>query len=316
MITLRYLATGMSYKSLEFDFRVAQSTVSLFVPAVCKAIYQEYRHELFQLLGTPDQWQDVDKKFGSRWNFHHCCGAIDGKHIQIRKSNKTGSEYFNYKGYFSIILLAIVDADYRFLWCCTGAAGSASDAGVFNGSRIKVALEEDTLGLPEPDPLPGDDRDTPYFLVGDDAFALRKYMMKPFSSRGLADKERLFNYRLSRARRVVENVFGILAHRWRCLLTCMHQDPGKVGPIVEGCLTLHNLMKMRNPVFNGNEVDREDDNGNVIPGSWRDHVQLTDTEGAVAGRPNYEGKLIRNYLMDYYNSPQGSVPWQDRMLNL
>ena len=94
VITLRYLATGMSYKSLEFNSRVAHSTVSLFVPAVSQAIYEEYRHELFQLPATPDQWRDVAKRVGSRWNFHHCCGAIDGKHIETRKPNKSGSEYF------------------------------------------------------------------------------------------------------------------------------------------------------------------------------------------------------------------------------
>ena len=77
--------------------------------------------------------------------------------------------------------LAIVDAAYKFIWCNTGAAGSASDhAGVLNGSRLRTSLEEERIAFPDPEPLPGDDRDMPYFLVGDDAFVLRKWMMKPY----------------------------------------------------------------------------------------------------------------------------------------
>lgn len=128
VITLRYLATGNSYKSLEYDFRVANSTISLFIPQVCQAIYDEYKEEVFTMPEDTDGWREVANKFSTRWNFHHCLGAIDGKHIEIRKPRKTGSIYYNYKGYFSIILLVIVDADYKFLWCNIGAPGSASDA--------------------------------------------------------------------------------------------------------------------------------------------------------------------------------------------
>ena len=316
VIKLRYLATGNSYKSLEYSFRVSNCTISLFVPQVCSAIYNEYREELFGLPENSAQWRALAEKFGSRWNFHHCCGAIDGKHIEIKRPAHSGSEYFNYKGYFSVILLAVVDADYKFLWCCTGGSGSASDAGVFNGSRLKTALEEDRLSFPDPCPLPGDDEDIPYFFVGDDAFALRKHMMKPFSARSLSDSERIFNYRLSRARRVVENAFGILAQRWRCILGCMHQHPVNVVKVVEACTTLHNLIRTRQPRLQAREVDQEDDQGNIVPGAWRANVQLTEIDAATRGRPNYEGKKIRNYLMDYYNSDIGRVAWQDRIVNM
>lgn len=317
VITLRHLATGASYKSLEYNFRVSSSAICKFVPEVCKAIYNEYRQEMFAMPQDQDQWRDVAKQYGSRWNFHHCCGAIDGKHVEIKKTAHSGSEYYNYKGYFSIILLAVVDADYRFIWCCAGAPGSASDAGVFNGSRLKEALEKETLQLPDPDPLPGDDKDLPYFLVGDDAFGLRKYMMKPYSCRFLEVPERIFNYRLSRARRVVENVFGILAHRWRCLLNCMQQEPPNAICIVEGCITLHNILRTRLPCLQLAEVDREDALGNVTPGVWRDTANMQDADlDAIGGRPNDEGKTIRNYLREYYNSDVGRVPWQERILDL
>ena len=187
---------------------------------------------------------------------------------------------------------------------------------MFNGSRIKTALEEDQLSIPNPSPLPGDDRDIPFFLFGDDAFAPRKYMMKPFSVRDLSHSQRIFNYRLSRARRVVENAFDILTQRWRCILSCMHQHPVNVVKVVEACTTLHNLISTRITLLQANEVGREDDQGNVVPGAWCANIQLTDTDAMAAGRPNFEGKQIRNYLMDYYNSDIGRLPWQDRIVNM
>ena len=108
---------------------------------------------------------------------------------------KCGSLYYNYKGYFSVILMALVDANYKFIWVSVGANGSASDAQVFNHSELRTMLEENNLGLLDADTLPGDDRNTPFLLIGDDAFPLRTWMLKPYSRRNLTDDERIFNYR-------------------------------------------------------------------------------------------------------------------------
>ena len=139
-------------------------------------------------------------------------------------------------------MMAIVDADYKFIWVIVGSYGSSSDGQIFNNSELRPMLEEGTLGLPPPSPLPHDDRDTPYFLIGDDAFPLKPWMMKPYSRRHLDHDERIFNYRLSRARRVVENAFGILAMRFQILLGTMQQLPETVDSIVLACTTLHNLL--------------------------------------------------------------------------
>lgn len=233
--------------------------------------------------------------------------------MKIRKPIKSGSLFFNYKGFFSIIILAVVDAEYKFLWCNVGANGSAADAGVFNNSRLMPALENDELGFPQPDPLPEDDHNMPYFLIGDDAFSLRKWMMKPYSHRGLTHRQRIFNYRLSRARRVVENAFGILANRWRCLLTTLQLQPDNAREVVNGAITLHNLLLTR---FPGTpiDVDKEDDDGHIIPGAWRNNVELTDTQVVGGIRVTREGKRQKNYLCDYYNSQVGSLPWQESMV--
>ena len=137
--------------------------------------------------------------FSNRLNFHHCLGALDGKHIKKDEvSNRGGSLYYNYKGFHSVIL---VDADYKFMWVDVWSNGCAGDAQVFNCGQLREAIETESLNFPPPEPLPNDDKDMPYFIIGDDAFALKRWMMKPFSLKNMTRHQRIFNYRLSRARR-------------------------------------------------------------------------------------------------------------------
>jgi len=114
LLTLRYLATGDSYKFLAYSFRVAFNTISIFIPEVCQVIIYEYSSEVLVCPNTPDGWKEVAFGFQNRWNFPHVIGAIDGKHTAIRKPMNSGSYYYNYKGFFSIVLLAVVDTDYKF----------------------------------------------------------------------------------------------------------------------------------------------------------------------------------------------------------
>ena len=196
-----------------------------------------------------------EERFRNRWNVPHADGALDGKHIDIRKPWKLGSEYFNYKGYFSLVLLSLVDTEYKFLGVNykgyfslvllslvdteykflginVGASGSSSDAQIFNCSKLKRRIENGTLGLPPPEPLGPGEPDLYYFLLGDDTFALMPWLVKPYSRRQLTREERIANYRISRGRRVVENAFGILASRFRVLLMTMEQMPKVVRDIV------------------------------------------------------------------------------------
>lgn len=316
-ITLRYLATGDSYQTLCFNFRVAHNTISRFIPEVCEAIVEEYGGEVFHTPANPQEWRQVADQFSQRWNLPHCCGAIDGKHIAIRQPRGSGTLYHNYKGFFSIVLLALVDGDYKFLWADVGANGSSSDCGVFNRSALEPALRTGTIGFPDPEPLRHDDRDIPYFLAGDDAFPLRPYMMKPFPDKYLSREQRIFNYRLSRGRRVVENAFGILANRFRCLLSTMGQRPQTVKKITKACLCLHNLMRIRYPTLQNNDLDHEDGEHQVVPGAWRNAAVMHEV--AVAGRgPRLTGpaRAQRVYLMKYFNDPVGRVDWQDAAIDM
>ena len=124
-----------------------------------------------------------------------------------------------------------------------GASGSSSDAQIFNRSKLKRRIENRTLRLPPLEPLGPGGPDLHYFLLGDDAFALMLWLIKPYSRRQLTREERIANYRISRWKRVVENSFGILVQRFRVLLTTMEQRPKVVRDIVLTCVVLHNMLR-------------------------------------------------------------------------
>ena len=136
-IALRYMASGDSYMSLSYNYRVAPNTISDLVPVTCDAIIQEYLEEVMTCPSTPEEWKQVAQVFSDKWNFHHTCGAIDGKHVAIKCPPNGGTLYFNYKKFYSIVLMALVDANYRFLYVSLGANGSASDGGVFKECSLK-----------------------------------------------------------------------------------------------------------------------------------------------------------------------------------
>ena len=201
-----------------------------------------------------------------RWQFLNCLGVLDGKHIRMRKPKNGGSLYYNYKKFHSLVLMALVDADYKFIWYDIGAAGSRHDSGIFKQTELYEFLRSGECGVPPPRCMPGDDRPMPFSIAGDDAFALEEWLMKPFPSMNLTLEERIFNYRLSRARRVVENAFGIMAQRFRCLLFERLQTPENIEVITEACVILHNMMRTSYPPLEDNEVNRELPDGSIVPG--------------------------------------------------
>ena len=128
---------------------------------------------------------EVDSVFQRRWNIPHAMGALDGKHIPIKCPRRGGSLYHNYKGFHLIVLLALVDGDYKFLWVDLGAAGSSSDAQIFKHSDLRHEIEDGTIGFPESQSLVDDGPKVNYFILGDNAFHLKLWLMKPCSRHGM-----------------------------------------------------------------------------------------------------------------------------------
>ncbi len=119
---------------------------------------------------TEAEWLQIADIFSSLWNIHNCLGVMDGKPIAIKCPKGGGSFYFNYKKFHSIVLMALVDADYKFIWIDVGANGCVSDAQIFNSSELYECIESCDIGLPADAPVPNDGRPTPFFIISDDVF--------------------------------------------------------------------------------------------------------------------------------------------------
>jgi len=114
-LTLRYLATGETFRSLEFQFRLSRKVISLGINDVCNAIVEKLGAKYLSTPKTEPEWTEISDKFNARWNFSNGIGALDGKHIVTKQPIKSGSHYRNYKGTDSIVLMALVGPEYEFL---------------------------------------------------------------------------------------------------------------------------------------------------------------------------------------------------------
>ena len=173
------MATGDSYISIAYNFRVGRQTVSCIVDNTCEAIWNNL---VAKYMPVPDEekWRNIANDFQEKWNFPNCLGAIDGKHVQVQSSAFSGSRYFNYKSFFSIVLMAISDANYRFIFLDVGDYGRNSDGGVFSHSSFGKALNAGDLALPTNKALPGTDVALPYVFVANAAFPAGIHLMRPY----------------------------------------------------------------------------------------------------------------------------------------
>lgn len=266
---------------------------------------------------TQQQWTEVALKFEQLWNFPHCIGAVDGKHVNMIAPPKSGSTFYNYKGFHSIVLMAVVDAEYKYLYIDVGCNGRISDGGVFSKCSLQQALDKNDLNLPTPRPLPGREVNIPFLLVSDDAFRMQTNLLKPYPGRSLSAGQRIFNYRLSRARRIVENVFGIMTKRFEVFSRPIKLNADKTTRVTLACCALHNFLVTKNPNYTATLVDHFDEHGNLVPGA-RANDSLSISELAVEEIPSSyicnEAKAIRQEFENYFMSPIGELPWQYKLL--
>lgn len=196
---------------------------------------------------TTEIWEQSAKGFEDVWQFPNCIGSIDGKHITIKCPNKTGSNHFCYLNKFSIVLMAIVGPDYRFICVDIGGYGKNSDGGIFDSSNMGQRFEAGLMNIPKDKPLPGQNESCSHVLIGDEAFALKPYLMRPFPYRQsrLNPRKENYNIRLCKARRVVENAFGILVQKWRIFFRPIATEVETTILIVKTACVLHNFLRAK-----------------------------------------------------------------------
>ncbi|KAL3189177.1 hypothetical protein MRX96_003309 [Rhipicephalus microplus] len=187
--------------------------------------------------------------------------------------------------------------------------------GIFKESSFGRDLSKGRLDIPAVGTLPGTSTCLPYAFMGDEAFQLRKNFMRPYPAKCLNDTMRIFNYRLSRARRCAENAFGITAARWRIQLRTIYVQPSHVDFVVKAACVLHNFLTLYNPHAH-QFLDREDSFRNVVGGRWRHGVQHVPDNSffamAQTQARNYDADAgaARRLFASYFSSTAGQVPWQ------
>ncbi|KAL1429142.1 hypothetical protein MTO96_016587 [Rhipicephalus appendiculatus] len=184
----------------------------------------------------------------------------------------------------------------RYLATDIGAPGSHGDAGIWQTTELQQDIEKKRANLPVCVKVAASpDMHLPPVFVGDDAFPLGENLMKPFGGSSLTDDQKIFNYRLSRARRVAENAFGILSNRFRCLHTVINASPERVVQLVRAVCVLHNFLS--------NDVPVTGEAASLPPSNVLHRLQ------ASRGRTNAFGASVRERMCEHFKN-RGAVPWQ------
>ncbi|XP_053875501.1 uncharacterized protein LOC128832278 [Malaclemys terrapin pileata] len=199
-MTLWKLATPDSYRLVGNQFGVVKSTVGAAVIQVANAI----KDLLISKLVTLGNVQVIVDGFAAM-GFPNCGGAIDGTHIPILSPEHQATEYINRKGYFSMLLQALVDHKGHFTNINVGWPGKVHDARIFRNSGLFQKLQEGTFFLDQK--ITVGDVKMPIVILGDPAYPLMPWLMKPYTG-SLDSSQDLFNYRLSKCQMVVECAFG------------------------------------------------------------------------------------------------------------
>lgn len=287
----------MNFGDLEFDFHVSRKTIPLIVKETCEAIWNGLHH---QEMPTPDNemWLRKAKEFNEITNYPHCIGAVDGKHVRLQCPPNTGSLYYNFKKFNSIVLMAVCDAKYYFTAIDVGAYGREGDSSIFKNSNFYKRLVSGQLDIPQDQCLPTNTQHpnspkVPHVFLGDEAFGLSRHVLRQYPSKNLTVEKKIYNYRHCRARRTVECSFGILSNKWRVLHSCILVNPDFATVIVKCCCVLHNFVRRRD--------------GYIFEDSLSCDMANLDDITAVGGRCN--AIQIRDIFCDYFNGP-GALPWQ------
>lgn len=300
-------------------YRIGESTARAIIKETTKAISSVLLPKILQPPSVAD-FMRISAGFLEKWNFPNCLGSFGGKHCVIQALSRSGSLYHNYKKTFSIVLMAACDSNYKFTLVNIGSYGSQNDAGIFYESEFGSMLRSQKLNvLRKKEKLPGSNETAGYFFIGDEGFPLSMNLMRPYSGRNLNENKNIFNYRLSRARRTIENAFGILVSRWRVLRKpiCMH--PNTVDSIILSTICLHNFLKSfeeqqsatYNRVYCPPNFTDVENNGDVINGAWRENdVHIQGIQPCNACRATIEAYEQRDKFTNYFLTSEGEIPWQ------
>lgn len=166
-LTLWYLATNTDYRTIGHLFSVSKAIVCMVTKEVCAAIV---RVLLPRYIRVPigDELKNVVEGFKDELGFPQCAGAVDGTHIPIISPEECPVDYFNRKGFHSIVMQGMVDHLGRFMEVYIGWPGRVHDARVFVNSSLYKRGQDGTLFLDWKETICG--KEVPLLVLGDLSF--------------------------------------------------------------------------------------------------------------------------------------------------
>ena len=216
-ICLYRLARGDYYYTLS---EMSDLGIATIQGIVCEAIVHNLWHDAISV-HFPSSEEHMKEKIidmEERWQFPCCWSAVDGCHISIKCPDggaEAAKEYHNFKNFYSVILMGLVNAKYRFVWASVGFPGNSHDSIILQSTQVWKDITQNNI-IPSISKMIGGVKVGP-LIVADSAFPCTTWIMKPFTHATLVPEERNFNYRLSRARTVTEAAYGRLKGRFRVL---------------------------------------------------------------------------------------------------
>lgn len=285
-VTLWKLATNVEYRTIGALFGIGRSTVGNVVLETCAAISE---HLLPKYVTIPEgaKLRELVDGYEGRWGFPQAVGAIDGTHIPIIRPLHSAADYYNRKGYYSILMQAMVDYRGIFMDIHIGWPGKVHDARVFANSSLYRKAQAGTLFPNWTKTIGG--VNVPLLILGDSAYPSLPWLIKAYHEHpNMSAAQKNFNYLQSRSRMVVENAFGRLKGRWRILLKRNDCHVSSVINMVATCVVLHNIC----------ELFKDD----CLP-EWTVEEPITSTPSQSSHTQVTAGSatIIRDAIKDYLN---------------
>ncbi|XP_030042759.1 protein ANTAGONIST OF LIKE HETEROCHROMATIN PROTEIN 1 [Microcaecilia unicolor] len=284
-MTFWRLGSCCEYRTIERLFGVSRSTICKVIREVCEAVVSILTPTYVRAPDGP-ALQDALSQFEERYGLPQVAGVVSALHVPIRAPNETTNSYFNAKGWYSVILQAVVDHQFCFWDLNVGCPGKISHARVLANSELYDRASRGVLFPAASKNIAG--VDVPIYLLGDSAYPLLPWLMTPFLGVPgvLTSEQHSFNERLATARLLAEVAFTRLKGRWRCLMKHNDMDVAFLPTLIAACCTLHNICELHGDQFNpewaqrGGSSPEEEDFDQPISEAEEGHP--VDSEDKVA----------------------------------
>ncbi|XP_065316721.1 uncharacterized protein LOC135925367 [Gordionus sp. m RMFG-2023] len=222
-----YLRTGLNYSQLSYSSRISKSCIATNIPEVCDAIWKTLK-DIHMPIPTREHWEKIAQEYFEKHGFPNCLGSLDGKHIRIKSPAKSGTLFYNYKAFKSIVLLGLADSNCKFIYIDVGSYGKQSDGGTFRNSSLYQT-------------------NLPNKKLSNETLSYEEYQPR---------RKKYYNYKLSSARMCIECTFGIATAKFALLSKAIECSVENADKIISTITLLHNIII---------DYDKKEYTPNILP---------------------------------------------------